>query len=59
CSVGKPVDLSAYRSRPVTPELLREITDEVMLRVRDQLAEIRQEPPPPTFYRDALTGTDE
>ena len=59
CNVGEPVDLSAYRGRPVTPRLLREITDEVMVRVREQLAELRQEQPPPTFYRDARTGTDE
>jgi len=59
CNVGEPVDLSAYRGRPVTPELLREITDEVMGSVCEQLAEIRQERPPATFYRDARTGTDE
>jgi len=59
CNVGEAVDLSAYRGRPITPELLCEITDEVMISVREQLAEIRQEQPPPMFYWDARTGTDE
>lgn len=48
---GPPVDLSAYRGRPVTTELLREVTDVIMRAVRDQLAEIRGETPPEEFYR--------
>jgi 1-acyl-sn-glycerol-3-phosphate acyltransferase len=49
--VGEPVDLSAVRAevragRPLSPELLRETTDLVMGRVRDQLAELRGEPAP-------------
>ncbi len=59
CNVGEPVDLSAYRGRPVTAGLLREITDEIMLSVRRQVADIRQEQPPPEFYRDARTGVEE
>ncbi|MGH3713957.1 MAG: lysophospholipid acyltransferase family protein [Micromonosporaceae bacterium] len=48
---GPPVDLSAYRGRPTTPELLREVTDVIMRAVRDQLADIRGETPPEDFYR--------
>ncbi len=48
---GEPVDLSAYRGRPVDAVLLREVTDLVMSRVRDLLAEVRAEPAPPAFYR--------
>jgi 1-acyl-sn-glycerol-3-phosphate acyltransferase len=53
--VGEPVDLSAARARirdggPLTAELLRETTDLIMARVRDQLAELRQEPAPLTFH---------
>jgi len=59
CNVGEPVDLSSYRGRPVTAALLRQITDEVMVSVRHQLAEIRQEPPPSGFYWDSRTGVDE
>lgn len=47
---GPPVDLSAYRGRPVTGELLREVTDVIMGRVRDQLAEVRGEPAPADFF---------
>jgi 1-acyl-sn-glycerol-3-phosphate acyltransferase len=48
---GPPVDLSAYRGRPIDAELLREVTDLLMGRVRDLLAEVRGEPAPEGFYR--------
>ncbi|MCX6462064.1 MAG: lysophospholipid acyltransferase family protein [Pseudonocardiales bacterium] len=50
---GEPVDLSAYRGRPVDAAVLREVTDLLMARVRDLLAEVRDEPAPATFYRRA------
>jgi len=59
CNVGEPMDFSAYRGQPVTAALLRQITDEVMRGVTDQLAEIRRERPPATFYQDHRTGVDE
>jgi 1-acyl-sn-glycerol-3-phosphate acyltransferase len=53
--VGEPIDLSAARAKvrdggPLSAELLRETTDLIMSRVRDQLAELRQEPAPLTFH---------
>ena len=48
---GPPIDLSAYRGKPLTAELLREVTDVIMGAVRDQLAEIRGETPPEQFFR--------
>ena len=48
---GEPVDLSAYRGRPVDAALLREVTDMLMARVRELLAEVRGEPAPSEFYR--------
>jgi 1-acyl-sn-glycerol-3-phosphate acyltransferase len=53
--VGEPIDLSAARARlrnggPLSAELLRETTDLIMSRVRDQLAELRQEPAPLAFH---------
>jgi 1-acyl-sn-glycerol-3-phosphate acyltransferase len=63
--VGEPVDLADQRARvragePLTPELLREVTDLLMTRVRDQLGELRQERPPVGFaprpVRPALPG---
>jgi len=46
---GPPVDLSAYRDRPVTAALLREATDTIMRAVRDELADVRGEPAPEAF----------
>ena len=59
--VGEAVDLSAERARlraggPLSAQLLRETTDLIMSRVRDQLAELRQEPPPPTFHPRPAAG---
>ncbi|OLT46241.1 acyl-phosphate glycerol 3-phosphate acyltransferase [Saccharomonospora sp. CUA-673] len=51
-AVGEPVDLSAYRGLPQTPELLREVTDLLMGEVTTLLSEIRDEQPP------AKTGGD-
>ncbi|MCZ2838862.1 lysophospholipid acyltransferase family protein [Modestobacter sp. VKM Ac-2985] len=53
--VGEPIDLSEQRARvragaPLTPELLREVTDLLMARVRDQLGELRGEQPPAQFH---------
>ncbi len=52
--VGEPVDLADLRAqvragRTLSGELLREVTDLVMGRVRDQLAELRGEPAPAGF----------
>lgn len=48
--VSEPVDLSAYRGRPITNEMLREVTDLLMRRVRDQLATLREEQAPEEFH---------
>ena len=53
--VGQPIDLSGLRAevragRPLDADLLRETTDLMMSRVRDQLAELRGEPAPPTVH---------
>ncbi|HET9140789.1 lysophospholipid acyltransferase family protein [Actinophytocola sp.] len=52
-SVGEPVDLSAYRGQEVTPALLREVTNVLMTRVVELVAEIRGEPAPKEFFRPA------
>jgi 1-acyl-sn-glycerol-3-phosphate acyltransferase len=48
---GPPLDLSAYRGKPIDAVVLREVTDLIMARVRDLLAEVRGEPAPADFYR--------
>ncbi len=47
---GAPVALSDLRWRPTDEALLREVTDRVMGRVRDLLAEVRREPAPGGFF---------
>ena len=54
-AVGEPIDLSEQRARlragqPMSAQLLRETTDLIMSRVRDQLAELRNEPAPSVFH---------
>ena len=53
--VGEPIDLSAQRAevragRPLSADLLREVTDVIMSRVRDALAELRGEPAPTAVH---------
>jgi 1-acyl-sn-glycerol-3-phosphate acyltransferase len=49
-NVAATVDMAPYRDRKVNNELLREVTDMLMNRVREQLAEIREEQAPTEFY---------
>jgi 1-acyl-sn-glycerol-3-phosphate acyltransferase len=51
--VSAPVDLSEFKGRDLDNELLREVTDFLMARVRDQLAVVRDEPAPAGFYSSA------
>lgn len=53
--VGEAIDLTELRAevragRPLTAELLKETTDLMMGRVRDQLSELRGEPAPVLFH---------
>ncbi|HYT10662.1 MAG TPA: lysophospholipid acyltransferase family protein [Mycobacteriales bacterium] len=51
CVAGPPIDLSAYRGRPMTADLLRDVTDVIMRAIRDLLAQVRGETPPTHFWR--------
>jgi 1-acyl-sn-glycerol-3-phosphate acyltransferase len=57
-SVGDPIDLSAYRGRPIDAAALREVTDLIMRRLRDDVAELRGEPAPagPLFRWSRTAG---
>lgn len=48
---GAPVDLTSYRGRTPDAALLREVTDLVMGKVKELLAEVRQETAPAEFFR--------
>ena len=50
---GEPIDLSAYRNQPATAQVLREVTDLLMGRVKDLVAEARGEQAPEGFYSPA------
>jgi 1-acyl-sn-glycerol-3-phosphate acyltransferase len=45
-SVGEPIDLSAFRDREPTGQVLKEVTDVIMRRLRADVAELRQLPAP-------------
>ena len=45
-SVGAPIDLSAFAGRDLGPKTLNEVTDVIMRRLRDDVAELRGLPAP-------------
>jgi 1-acyl-sn-glycerol-3-phosphate acyltransferase len=47
---GEPVDLSAYYGQDPTPDVLRAVTETIMLAVTALLAEIRREAAPEGLY---------
>jgi 1-acyl-sn-glycerol-3-phosphate acyltransferase len=47
---GPPIDLSRWAGRDPTTQVLGEITEEIMLRLRDMLAEVRGEQPPAELF---------
>ncbi|MDT0302427.1 lysophospholipid acyltransferase family protein [Streptomonospora wellingtoniae] len=61
---GPPVDLSAYRGKPMTATVLRDATAEIMRRITELQAEVRGEVPPAEPYdmkkvRQASSGDSE
>ncbi|WP_229399424.1 lysophospholipid acyltransferase family protein [Micromonospora okii] len=53
---GPPVDLGRWAGSTPTKATLEEMTDAIMLRLRDQLAEIRGGTPPPLWERPPRTA---
>ena len=49
-SIGEPLDFSRFRGKEPTGAVVREITDEIMGAVRDEVATLRNEEPPAEFY---------
>ena len=47
---GAPIDLSSYRGVEPTNEVLREVTDLLMSRVKELLGQLRGETPPAGFF---------
>jgi len=53
---GGPIDMSQFRGREKSGDVLRQVTDHLMSAVRDVLADVRGEPAPTEFYQPR--GTD-
>ena len=49
-SVGEPLDMSRFRGKEPSGALLREVTDEIMSAIRDEVALLRDEEPPTEFF---------
>jgi 1-acyl-sn-glycerol-3-phosphate acyltransferase len=48
--VGEPFDLSAYRNKPLTRELLQSATEELMTEIASLVGSLRGERPPATLH---------
>jgi len=48
---GEPVDLSEFHGEPPNHQVLTRMTERIMLAVRDQVAALRGETPPASFYK--------
>ncbi len=57
--LGEPIDLSRYRDKEWTPELLHEATDQLMLTIARMEGEIRGEAPPAVLYRHTVNNRSE
>lgn len=58
--LGEPMDLARYRDKELTPELLHEATDNLMLTIARMEGEIRGEAPPTVLYRHTVNhGSDQ
>jgi 1-acyl-sn-glycerol-3-phosphate acyltransferase len=57
-SVGEPLDMSRFGGKEPSGTLLREITDEIMSAVRDEVAVLRGEPAPAEFFVPRKTYVD-
>ncbi len=47
---GEPIDLSAWRGKPVDTRAIRDVSYLIMGRIRDMVAELRGEAPPTEFF---------
>ena len=58
-NVGRPMDLSRFRGAEPSGRVLREITDEIMSAIRDEVAALRGEPAPAEFYKPPAKRVDQ
>ncbi|HEX2772136.1 MAG TPA: lysophospholipid acyltransferase family protein, partial [Micromonosporaceae bacterium] len=55
-AAGPPIDLSDWQGKAPTRALLEEMTDVIMLRLRDMLADVRGEQQPPPLWSPVRPG---
>lgn len=55
-AAGPPIDLSAFAGSAPTTAVLNQITEVIMLHLRDMLAEVRGGTPPPLYTPTRTTG---
>ncbi|MFE7751303.1 lysophospholipid acyltransferase family protein [Streptomyces sp. NPDC057428] len=55
---GRPVDLSRYSGKPLTQEVLREATEDIMAAITALLSDIRGEEPPPGPQRTRRSASE-
>lgn len=56
-AIGEAMDLSAYRDRPMTREILAEATEELMTRIAELVGQLRGEHPPAELFRRSAQGS--
>ena len=57
-SVGHPLDLTRFRGKEPSAATLREITDEIMTAIRDEVAALRGEAAPVEFFKPPHARVD-
>jgi hypothetical protein len=58
-AIGEPLDLSAFRGKPLDQSTLLKATSELMNEIAALLAELRGEPAPPERWNPAAHGQKE
>ena len=56
--IGEPMDMSHWAGTEPTTANLRQITDEIMGQIREQVAELREEQPPTEFFKPVKVYVD-
>lgn len=55
-AMGEPLDLSRFQGEPLTPQLLKQATEQLMQEITALLALIREEPPPAPISGGKASG---
>jgi 1-acyl-sn-glycerol-3-phosphate acyltransferase len=56
-TAGRPIDLSRWAGSAPSRAVLEQMTEAIMLDIRDLIGEVRHAPPPPLYDRPAKRAT--